>query len=162
MARYPLDPLRSLRKLAVDAGARALGEAVRRTAQAQSESDQAQRVLTRHRAARQGIRVQEWENLQGGDARIADLAAGAAWEEAASRVEQSLQERVCEAEERLAGQQRVEVEARRELAASRASARVIERHRQAHLAELERRAELAREEDAGDVWSSVRARERRT
>ena len=161
MARYPLEPLCSLREAAVTEGARTVGEQAQRTREAERQLAHAERALNHRETEHRAVRAEEHQRLEAGEARVGDLVAESAWGAAATRVEGTLRQRTRDGARGLAEQRRVEASARRELYARRAAAQIVERHRRAYDAEVERRAELQREEEASEVWVNGRRRSSR-
>lgn len=154
--RYPLETLRDVRGRAVDERSKAVGEAKRRTEQADHQARAATSRRQAEEAEAAAVSGAERERLEEGTATVADMVRAA--------------EFAVGAQERIAGKRQVEEGAHRALDEEKskeedarvalrqadADAKVVDKHRDQWAKENRARAEQAQDEAAEEVWNSRR------
>jgi colicin import membrane protein len=156
--RYPLEALRELRQKTLEDGARELGARSRARAAAEGARVQArkQREVAEHAAELE--RRAEREELEAGRLNAADLAQGAAWEEAERARLRNLREVETRRAQELDASQNQEATARRALGERHDEAKALDRHRRSFDEQRRRDAEAVEAEAAADAFGARRGR----
>ena len=156
--RYPLEPLLRKRETEVDTQARTLRERVDAAHQATLNRQRAAIEREEHEQLTVQKTQQEADRFDDGHASVQDIACLHAWRIAQDcRATVLKQKEVAEIGRERSARQR-EDEARQHLAHARASAKVIEQHRQRYRAELQRAEERKAESEAEDLVNAQFAR----
>jgi hypothetical protein len=153
--RYPLEALRSVREHQVDEKRERLAAENLAVQRAQARASAASEALSEKQAERHAVADQELQRAATGVARAEDFQRAADYRAGAVQREQSLSEALKHEQQALrnAEQQRVLAEAA--VAAARAEAKVIERHRSQFQSEQLKRQENELEEAAQEVWGGA-------
>jgi hypothetical protein len=155
--KYPLEPLRRLKKDRAGTKTRELGAAIvtREKAQKRREEAEVEREAERARADR--VRGEELAALEKGELFARDLARGGAWEQRTSAEDAERARGVEKARSTEQESQAAEAKAQGSVAVARAEVEATARHEQRFWSAV-RKAEESREEDAvAEVRPSVRA-----
>jgi hypothetical protein len=145
--KYPLEPLRRLKKERAEAKTRELGTAIvaRETAQQRREDAEGEQMAARARAA--AVRGEERAALEKGDLFARDLARGGAWEQRVSAEDQERGRGIEKARSSEEEAKRVEARAQGDVAVAQAEVEVTARHEQ-RWTSAARKAKESREEEA--------------
>jgi hypothetical protein len=154
--RYPLEALKVLREAQTDRCVQSLAAARHSAAAAAAELARAQEKLESERATNVAIARETREELEAGHIRAADLMlagdfarAGAAREQALSRVQASAEKRVDDAA-------RARTSAQLALGSARSQQSALERHQSEWRAARMREGEAKEEEAALERWNAER------
>jgi len=145
--KYPLEPLRRLKKERAEAKTRELGTAIvaRETVQRRREDAEGEQKAARARA--EAVRGEERAALEKGDLFARDLARGGAWEQRVSAEDQERARGIEKARSAEDEAKRVEARAQGDVAIARAEVEVTARHEQRWTSAARKAAE-GREEEA--------------
>ena len=150
--KYPLDPLVRVRRERTDASVRELAGSIATREGAERARIAAEAERARRAEVARQARIAEEKALLGGELSAADLQRQAAWDARTQWDDQASAEEVKRAVERETTAREGEGRARSRVATAEAEARVVTEHRARWVAEGERAAEAAAEEDAAEGW----------
>jgi len=155
--KYPLEPLRRLKKERAEAKTRELGAAIatRETVQRRREEAESERDSARARA--NAVREEERAALEKGELFARDLMRGGAWEQRVSAEDQARARGIEKARSAEDDARKVEARAQGTAAVAHSEEKATARHEQRWVATA-RKAEESREEDA--LAEAVRAPKR--
>ncbi|MGH7270734.1 MAG: hypothetical protein ACREJ3_09915 [Polyangiaceae bacterium] len=149
---YPLAALVELRDARVDAAAQTLAQARRDHDLAERARGVAQSRSDDQARAAESVRLAQQRALALGEQRVADVARTDAWEHRARAERDRLAQHLAKAEEAAAGALGRDQRARRDVAARRADAQVIEEHRARWDEAQRKRVEMTEEEASLEAW----------
>jgi|HubBroStandDraft_6_1064221.scaffolds.fasta_scaffold1672998_1 hypothetical protein len=149
--KYPLEPLKRLKKDRAEAKTRELGGAIATREMAERRRREAEVVHEAERARADMIRHAERASLERGELTAKDLARGGTWEQRAS-VEDAQRARGVERSLRVEEKARaVEAKAQSDVALARAEVEATAHHEQRFLAAAKKAEEASEEEDLAEV-----------
>jgi hypothetical protein len=152
--KYPLEALVQARGARVDAATRSMARAVRARDEAVEKRQAAEAHKDGHAGAARVVTAAERAALERGDLRAADLARADAWAVRTAVERAALTAAVDQARVAEAKAADAQTAARHEVAARRADARVVEKHRGAWDAARRATAEAVDEEASAEAWRS--------
>jgi len=144
--KYPLEPLRRLKKERAEATTRELGTAIAARETLQRGREEAEATRTAARARADAVRGEERAALEKGELSARDLARGGAWEQRVSAEDQARSQSVEKARSAEDEARRAEARAQRDVAVARAEVEATGRHEQ-RWTSAARKAEESREEE---------------
>lgn len=159
--RYSLEPLVRVRKREVEQRTGELGKAAVGRRKAQAGVDAVRARAAEERRAAKAVRDVERRELEKGGLTARDLVQGELHRAAVTAKLSELARGEAAAAERLARATALEAEAKVALGRARAEEGAVLRHRERLHAELEKKRETEREDDAADRFASVRRGARR-
>jgi hypothetical protein len=144
--KYPLEPLRRLKKERAEQKTRELGTAIaaRETVQRRREEAEGEQKAARARA--EAVREEERSALVKGELFARDLARGGAWEQRVSAEDQERARGVEKARTREDDARRLEARAQGDVAIARAEVEVTARHEERWTSAARKVAESSEEE----------------
>ena len=150
--KYPLDPLVQLRLDKVEAKARDLAVSIEAREQAERTRIAAEAERERLAEEARETRTAEQRALGRGELSVADLQRQGAWETRMQWDDQTRAAEIAAAVEHEAAARDGEGRARGRVSAAEAEAKVVTEHRGRWVADGERRADAAAEEEAAEAW----------
>lgn len=154
--RYPLEALKVLREARTDRCAQSLATAQHKASAAAAELARAHATLENERSVNAAIEQQAREELEAGQARVADLARAGDFARAGAARELSLTQAQAAAEKRVADAARVSKAAQLALGSARSEQSALERHQGEWRAARAREGEAKEEEAALERWNAER------
>ena len=155
-SKYPLHPLTKLRRRQVEAATEALADAVKTRERRQGDHAAADSKLVRSDEEARRERQAERAELEQGGLRAADLHRAGAWEMGVAADRRRLADAVTTAERAEVTAREKEANARGDLAAREADAKVVEKD-EARFEERQRQRVLAKEEEESEDRGAQRS-----
>lgn len=156
--RYPLEPVVRYRRSRVDVRACELACESERARAAAAYRASCECEAEQHRQATEEAADQAAGYVDRGQARVEDLQRLHSWRSIRAQQQQNLQQQSEAALERERSASLREAQARDSLARAESDAKMMESHRDAHLARVRKRHEEQQEQEASDARASRRGR----
>jgi hypothetical protein len=156
--KYPLEPLKRLKKDRAEAKTRELGGAITTREAAERRRLEAEAVREAERVRADVVRRQERASLEKGELTAKDLARGGTWEQRASAEDAERARGVERAQSVEEKARTVEAKAQADVALARAEVEATARHEQRFLAAAKKAEEATEEEALAEVVAGKRTR----